>query len=156
MTGVTAEDCSVDAAGDAARVRLLECVHHDSFTLMWQLRRDIDETFRALDLKPLGVLTLELLTQTSHYPKDLAHALDVAPPVISALLRSLEAKGLIERTLDPEDHRRVSLALTESGREAHARAQRTWRELQRERLARLSSKQLRALARIQRVLLEER
>ena len=155
MMGAAAEDCSVSAKGNAAQAHLLERVHRNSFALMWRLKRDMDETFRALDLKPLEVLTLELLTRDAHYPKDLARALDAAPPVISALLRGLEARGLIARTLDPEDHRRVSLALTEAGEEVHTRARQTWRDLQRGKLARLSLDQLRALERIQRVILEE-
>ena len=148
-------DGSAATPGETLRARLLESVHRGSFALMWQLRRDMDETFRALKLKPLEVLTLELLMGGSRYPKELAEALDTAPPVVSALLRGLEARDFIERHLDPSDHRRVVLFLSDAGREMHARAKHTWHASQREKLARLSLGQLRSLEHIQRVLLEE-
>ncbi len=141
---------------DEGLEELFERVQQNSFALMWTFKRHMDETFRALELKPFEVLALELLTKDARYPKDLAEALDAAPPVISALLRGLEARGLLERHLDPADHRRVFLVLTDAGRDVHAQAKRTWRASQRERLARLSLEQLRALAQIQRALLEER
>ena len=145
----------VERADDAPQV-LLDHIQQNSFALMWTLKRHMDETFRALELKPFEVLALELLTKGARYPKDLAEALDAAPPVISALLRELEARGLLERHLDPDDHRRVFLVLTPAGREVHARAKRIWYASQRERLAQLSLEQLQTLAQIQRALLEER
>ena len=154
-------DCVSKPVEDAERAddalgALLDHIQQNSFALMWTLKRHMDETFRALGLKPFEVLALELLSKDARYPKDLAEGLDAAPPVISALLRDLEARGLLERHLDPDDHRRVFLVLTDAGREVHTRAKRTWHASQRERLARLSLEQLRALAQIQRVLLEER
>ena len=141
---------------EEAKKQLLERVHQDSFALMWRLKHDADETCRALSLKPLEVLTLKLLSEGARYPKDLAEALDAAPPVISTLLRGLEAKGLLERNLDPSDHRRVFLVLTGAGRETYAQARRTWRALQSEKLARLSVAQLRTLEHVQRIFLETR
>jgi DNA-binding MarR family transcriptional regulator len=47
----------------------------------------------------------------------LAELLRVDPGTISAALRRLEAKGLVDRRRDPRDHRRTALGLTARGRE---------------------------------------
>lgn len=47
----------------------------------------------------------------------LASLLHVDPGTVSAALRRLESKGLIERRRDPRDQRRTSLGLTAKGRE---------------------------------------
>jgi DNA-binding MarR family transcriptional regulator len=47
----------------------------------------------------------------------LARALHVDPGTLSASLRRLEARGLIERRRDPADSRRVTVGLTRQGRE---------------------------------------
>jgi DNA-binding MarR family transcriptional regulator len=46
----------------------------------------------------------------------LAQALHVDPGTLSASLRRLEGRGLIERRRDPADTRRVTLGLTRQGR----------------------------------------
>lgn len=47
----------------------------------------------------------------------LASLLHVDPGTVSAALRRLEAKGLVERRKDPRDQRRAALGLTAKGRE---------------------------------------
>ncbi|KAF1302650.1 MULTISPECIES: MarR family winged helix-turn-helix transcriptional regulator [Enterococcus] len=51
-------------------------------------------------------------------PKHLAGALNVSSARIAALLGSLEKKGKIQRTMDPDDRRRIQVTLTKSGEEA--------------------------------------
>jgi DNA-binding MarR family transcriptional regulator len=46
----------------------------------------------------------------------LARALHVDPGTLSASLRRLEGRGLVERRRDPADTRRVTLGLTREGR----------------------------------------
>jgi DNA-binding MarR family transcriptional regulator len=46
----------------------------------------------------------------------LARSLHVDPGTLSASLRRLEARGLIERRRDPADSRRVTIGLTRQGR----------------------------------------
>lgn len=46
----------------------------------------------------------------------LASVLHLDPGTVSAALRRLEAKGLLERRRDPRDRRRVNLGLTAAGR----------------------------------------
>lgn len=57
-------------------------------------------------------------------PSEISGALGVSRNAVSALLRSLEQDGLIERRLDPDDRRRFDLSLSDAGRELarrHAR-----------------------------------
>ncbi|MDH2413826.1 MarR family transcriptional regulator [Nocardioides sp. CER19] len=55
---------------------------------------------------------------------ELARAEQISPQSMNATLASLEAKGLIERSADAADRRRVVLSLTQEGRDAvgHKRA----------------------------------
>src|SRR5689334_2840208 len=46
----------------------------------------------------------------------LGDALDLDSSTLTPLLKRLEAGGLVERTRDPEDERRVIVALTDKGR----------------------------------------
>lgn len=46
----------------------------------------------------------------------LGDALDLDSSTLTPLLKRLEAGGLVERTRDPDDERRVIVALTEKGR----------------------------------------
>ncbi len=50
-------------------------------------------------------------------PTDLSHHQNVSKNTVSALLRGLEEQGLIQRTLDPSDHRIFRIQLTPQGRE---------------------------------------
>ena len=50
--------------------------------------------------------------------KDLQQILRVQPGSLSELLSKLETKGMIERSEDADDRRRVVLSLTDEGKEA--------------------------------------
>ena len=54
-------------------------------------------------------------------PSDLAEQLGLSRGALSARLSPLEEDGLITRTTDPDDRRRVHVALTAAGREAFDR-----------------------------------
>lgn len=49
-------------------------------------------------------------------PSEISHRQGVSRNTISALIRSLEEDGLVERRLDPNDRRRFNISLTEEGR----------------------------------------
>lgn len=78
--------------------------------------RDAGEVSRAR----LGVL-LRLLAETRRgntegvNPTYLSRCLNVSKNAVSSLLRGLEEQGLIQRVLDPTDHRRFLIRLTEDG-----------------------------------------
>lgn len=50
-------------------------------------------------------------------PSELSREMQVSSARIAATLNSLEKKGWITRTIDPQDRRRVLISLTESGKE---------------------------------------
>lgn len=64
---------------------------------------------------------LQLLADTNFAMKDVAEQLEMTPPSITAISRRLSQSGLIARQPHPEDSRSVVLALTEAGRDLHAR-----------------------------------
>lgn len=65
------------------------------------------------------VFTLKYLyrKQIPVLPSELGEALGSSAARISAVLRSLEAKGAIQRETDPTDRRNVLVTLTDAGRE---------------------------------------
>ena len=132
----------------------LERLQSDSFRLAWRFKREVEAVFAAAGLKPLEAFALELTSRGSLYPKDLAKALDTSAPVISMLLRDLEGRKLLTRTLDPADHRRTRLSLTKQGESLRDTFRASWREAHRAKLERLSERDLGALDRIHRTFLE--
>ncbi|WP_322497050.1 MarR family transcriptional regulator [Chloroflexus sp.] len=63
--------------------------------------------------------------------RELAEALGITPPSLSALTRRLGQKGLVERCPHPDDSRITLLALSEAGRKLH-------RDLEAERLGHMT------------------
>lgn len=57
-------------------------------------------------------------------PRRLAEQLTMSSPNVSAALRELTSAGLIARTKDPDDARKVRIVLTDHGREMVARSRR--------------------------------
>jgi DNA-binding MarR family transcriptional regulator len=49
-------------------------------------------------------------------PKELSEKLGVSTARVANTLNSLEAKGFVERSLDPSDRRRVEVRITDAGR----------------------------------------
>lgn len=121
--------------------------------LMWSLRQDAVRAFEPLDLRPIRVLLLELIARGFSYPKDLADLLETVPPAVSNMLSELEGKGLLRRTPDPDDGRRIRLELTPEGHEVIDAVRERWGEVTEEGLGVLSVNELRTLVRIYRKLL---
>lgn len=113
--------------------------------LMWSLRQEAVRAFEPLGVRPIRVLLLELVSRGFAHPKDLAEILETVPPAISNMLTDLESRGWLQRDPDPEDGRRVRLALTDEGLELLGEVQRRWLEISRGKLAVLDDEQLRFL-----------
>jgi DNA-binding MarR family transcriptional regulator len=78
---------------------------------------------------------------------DIAKAVARGAPAVSRSVDSLVRAGLVERTQDPENRRRLALRLTESGREAlSSRASAGGSGLE-QKLGRLAQSELRAVER---------
>jgi DNA-binding MarR family transcriptional regulator len=82
------------------------------------------------------------------YPAELARHLSVPKPTITAYLKSLEARGLIARAIDPADLRRHRLELTEAGLETLTMARAALTDRYASRLVRLEKQEQRELLRI--------
>jgi DNA-binding MarR family transcriptional regulator len=80
-------------------------------------------------------------------PGELARLWQVTPAVITGIVDRLERRGLLRRDPDPNDRRRLRLALTESGLALSAEVERAVSDDLAEQLATLSVEQLAELDR---------
>jgi DNA-binding MarR family transcriptional regulator len=104
-------------AGGALRLRgsldFLQCLWRTSHALERRSRR----MEKAIGLTAPQRLVLRVLGRFPGMTAgQLARALHVDPGTLSASVRRLEARGLVERRRDPGDTRRVTLGLTRHGR----------------------------------------
>lgn len=82
------------------------------------------------------------------YPAELARHLSMPKPTMTLYLKSLEAKGLLVRAIDPHDLRRHRLELTTQGHDVVRKARTHLFGRYRERLLRLSVREQAELARL--------
>lgn len=88
---------------------------------MWRLEHALEQLSSRME-RQLGVSAPQRLALRciGKYPGltagQLARMLHLDPGTVSAMLRRLEKRALIERRRDPRDKRRVALGLTPSGR----------------------------------------
>jgi len=93
----------------------------DFLQRLWQLNHALEKLSSRMERR-LGVTAQQrlILRCVGKYPGmtagQLAGLLHVDPGTVSAALRRLESKGLLERRRDPRDKRRASLGLTAKGR----------------------------------------
>jgi DNA-binding MarR family transcriptional regulator len=102
------------------------------FDLAWLLPRTIGAEDRQPD--PLPRSELEVMRLLGRRPganvNTVARDLGLKPSNVSATIRSLVARGLVERRSDPTDGRQVLLHLTSTARASRERRERAWgREL---------------------------
>lgn len=75
-----------------------------------------DHIGRPHDLRKVDFSLLMLLAEHgSVLPKSLVKMLSLSPPKLSMVLERMQARGLIERTPNPQDRRSVQVTLTEAG-----------------------------------------
>ena len=89
-----------------------------------RMRAAGETALRSVDLRPRHLLALTVLRDFGESSQaDLAGTLQLDRTNLVGLLNELEAEGLIERRRSPEDRRRHTVLLTQSGRERLARAE---------------------------------
>jgi MarR family transcriptional regulator, organic hydroperoxide resistance regulator len=99
----------------------------DFLQRLWQLNHAMERVSSKME-KHLGVTAQQrlILRCVGEYPGitsgNLAGVLHLDPGTVSTSLRRLEAKGLLERERDPDDLRRITLALTAQGRALNRRS----------------------------------
>ena len=91
--------------------------------LLWQITNRWQAAQRAA-LKPLGLTHVQfvllasltwLRTDGTVNQRDLAEHASIDPMMTSQVIRTLESRGLVERTGDPSDKRAWSLTTTKKG-----------------------------------------
>src|SRR5690606_34355599 len=98
------------------RQELINEINEALYYLVWRYRQQAAQQLAPLGINLQGTLVLGLIEREQLHPRALSEALDLAPPAVSHLLTDLEERGLITRSLDAEDRRRVRLAPTDAGR----------------------------------------
>lgn len=98
------------------------------------------------DLRPVD---FSVLTLIAHNPgitsRQLCTALDILPPNLVGLIKSLDKRGLIERHPHPTDRRAQGLHLSPAGKKLQKSAQNTVTALEKEAAGRLSAAELNTL-----------
>ena len=114
---------------------------------LWRVNHTLEKLSSAMERK-LGVTAQQrvLVRCVGKYPGigagQLATVLHVDPGTVSAALRRLERKGLIERRRSTLDSRRISLGLTRNGRAVDASSEGTVEQIAVELLSASSSQQI--------------
>jgi DNA-binding MarR family transcriptional regulator len=76
------------------------------------------EVAKRMALSDHELLTLEHLAETAKGPGELARLVGVSPAAATGIVDRLAERGHVERAPDPGDRRRVTVRLTDAGREA--------------------------------------
>lgn len=87
-----------------------------------RLARHLDHALADVGLTVPQYRLLLFLSKRPDAANRLASALHVRPPSLTALVDGMAARGLVERTTDPDDGRRVRIVITPAGTEALAEA----------------------------------
>ena len=99
-------------------------------------------------MAPFGLRPVDfsVLTLIAHNPgitsRQLCAALDILPPNLVGMIKSLDKRGLIERRPHPTDRRAQGLHLSSSGRKLQKEAQSTATQLEIDVAGRLSAREL--------------
>jgi DNA-binding MarR family transcriptional regulator len=88
-----------------------------------RLARHLEVALGELDLSPAQYRLLVQLAQGADASTSLAKKLAVSPPSVTMVVDGLVQRQAVERTPSVEDRRRISLALTDLGRDLIARAE---------------------------------
>lgn len=76
----------------------------------------IFELWRSHELTITQVQCLRILSHQAEQAGDLAKKLSMSSTSLTRILERLETRGLVERTVDVHDRRRIWVQLTETGR----------------------------------------
>ncbi len=136
----------VAAGADESVQRVITAVHR----LSRRLTRWYDRQLAALQSSSGEWSVLERLARSAGEapltPSQLAQAANVAPSSMTHRLDRMVERGLISRTADPDNRRRVLVALTDAGYGLYAQAIRDANLVESDLLASLSEPEIDALA----------
>jgi DNA-binding MarR family transcriptional regulator len=130
----------------AARLPLGEVL--DFLRLVWEVDHALQRASKSMD-DAFGVtgpqrLVIRIVGRFPGIPAgQLAATLRIHPSTVSDVVQRLERRGLIERTRDSRDGRRILLGLTERGRRIDSESAGTIERAVKQTLAELSAEELR-------------
>jgi DNA-binding MarR family transcriptional regulator len=107
--------------------------------IVGRLARHEEVVLAQIDLSPAQYRILSLLAGGPSNAAGLADKLAVTPPSLTTVVDGLVARGLVERSHDPDDRRRVAHNLTDEGSRVLEQADRVIEERLREILSHVSS-----------------
>jgi DNA-binding MarR family transcriptional regulator len=123
--------------------RLAEALHRAAIGLLRGIKTADQET----GLSPPRLSALSVLVFAGPQSlASLAKAEGVKPPTMSKLVAELESEGLVVKSPDPEDRRGLVIAATTQGRRIMMQGRDRRLALLKERLGRLSAKEVEQLA----------
>jgi DNA-binding MarR family transcriptional regulator len=114
------------------------------YRLILSVITEIGPAVSALSLEPKELFVLAEIDEHP-YPAELAAALSMPKPTLTANVKRLEAAGFVRREIDAGDLRRHRLLLTASGRRVMLRGVSVIAEAFGDRLKRLSGAEQRDL-----------
>jgi DNA-binding MarR family transcriptional regulator len=97
-------------------------VTYDAVRAAARLSKRLETALADVDLSLPQYRLLVFLSRRAEVASGLAGRLAVSPPTVTTLVDGLVARGLVERTPDADDRRRVVHALTDPGRQILATA----------------------------------
>ncbi len=133
-TGPTSEECARE---------LLDVVPAVMQTIRAELRARRSVDISVPQVRALSFIDLNTAVSLS----ELAEHIGLTLPSMSKMIDGLVERGLVSRTEDPQDRRRVILCLTEAGRVTVETAQAATRAALSERMAGLEPDQRNAVVR---------
>jgi DNA-binding MarR family transcriptional regulator len=135
-------------AGDASADPVLQFMR-----LIWAVDHQLQSVSKRMEVS-LGLTVPQRMTLLfiGRHPgilaSELATLLHLHPGTISGVVRRLETAGLVERTGDDEDARRMRLSLTDTGRAANRRRSGTFESVVRDLMTAAAPHDLDAAGRV--------
>ena len=104
-------------------IRTVQPTHATTGSVAARLSRHLEQALAPLEITSAQYRLLVQLEQGAEASTALARKLAVSAPSVTTVVDGLVHRGAVERTPSLEDRRRISLALTDSGRELLERAE---------------------------------
>jgi DNA-binding MarR family transcriptional regulator len=128
--------------------------------LLLTFRRKIIESCRKEGLpNDLSMPQVEVMSfigpDGSETMKAIADHLRITPPSVTAMIAEMEKKGIVKRTVDPKDRRRISIVLSKKAKIIYSSILEKKNEVLQDMLSRLSATDKKELERIITILIKE-
>lgn len=98
-------------------MKLELCINYLLTGAQHKVFQEMKKELAAYDITPIQHGVLKCLWEKDlHNPKEIARQLSIENSTISGILDRMEGKGLIVRSIDPDDRRYIRIDLTDQGR----------------------------------------